>query len=163
MVNKIRINKNLIGCCGIYCGACPFYRSDLPDIAKKLKENVRKERFDKFAVSFGWIGNYKEFKKWVNFLARAKCGGCQVGGGNPFCPIRKCCRRIDIRSCAECDRFPCDKKYFVWLSERYRKWNIKNIRKIKEIGYENWLREMEKEVKAGFVTGMIIKGVKHGK
>jgi hypothetical protein len=163
MVNEIQVNKNLIGCCGIYCGACPFYRNELPELAKKLKESLRKEKFDKVAVPFDWVGNYREFKKWVSFLARAKCSGCQAGGGNPFCPIRKCCRKKSIKSCVECDKFPCDKKYFVWLSERYRKWNIKNLQRIKEIGYENWLREMEKEVKAGFVTGMIIKGVKYGK
>jgi hypothetical protein len=161
--NEIQVNKNLIGCCGIYCGACPFYRSGLPELAKKLKESLKKEKFDKIAVPFDWVGNYKEFKKWVSFLARAKCGGCQTGGGNPFCPIRKCCRKKGIKSCAECDDFPCNKKYFVWLKERYRKWNIKNLHRIKEIGYENWLKEMEKEVKGGFVTGMIIKGIKYGK
>ena len=155
-------NENLIGCCGIYCGACPFYRSDIPDLAGKLKESLKEEKFDKIVVPFNWVGDYKGFKKWINFLARSKCKGCQKGGGNPFCPIRKCCKKKGIVSCAECEEFPCNKKYFVWLRERYKNWNIRNLQRIREAGYGKWLEEMEKEVKEGFVTGSIIKRIKYG-
>ncbi|MBO8181239.1 MAG: DUF3795 domain-containing protein [Archaeoglobus sp.] len=166
---KNELKSTLIGCCGIYCGACPFYRSKIPDLAKMLKDALNAEKFNKIAVPFEWVGEYREFKKWLNFLARAKCEGCQAGGGNPFCSIRKCCRKKGFVSCAECDEFPCDKKFLKWISERYRNWNVKNIRRIKEIGYEKWLEEKEKEVNEGFVTGLVIKGMKrtgrtkHGK
>lgn len=152
------MKENLIGCCGIYCGACLFYRSDIPEIAKNLKEELKKEKFNKIAVPFDWVGDYKEFKKWLNFLSRAKCSGCQAGGGNPFCNIRKCCKNKGIRTCAECDEMPCKK--LEWISERYKKWNIKNLKRIREVGYEKWLEEMEEEVKKGFVTGEVIKGIK---
>ena len=151
---------NLVGCCGIYCGACPFYRSEIPELAKELKEVLKRERFDKIAVPFDWVGSYRDFKKWVNFLARAKCDGCQAGGGNPFCPVRRCCRRRGFRSCAECSEFPCGKEYLKWLSKRYGNWNVENIKRIREIGYEKWLEEMEEEVRKGFTTGAVVKGIK---
>ncbi len=154
---------NLIGCCGIYCGACPFYRSEISDLAKRLKDALNAEKFNRIAVPFEWVGEYREFKKWLNFLARAKCEGCQTGGGNPFCSIRKCCRKKGIISCAECDEFPCDKKFLRWISERYRNWNVKNIERIRDVGYEKWLEEKDKEVSEGFVTGLIIKGIKRNK
>jgi len=152
------VNENLIGCCGVYCGACPFYRSEIPKLSKKLKDVLKEEKFNKIAIPFEWVGNYKEFKKWVNFLARTKCEGCQAGGGNPFCNIRKCCQKNGIKSCAECDELPCKK--LGWISERYRSWNINNLERIKKIGYEKWLEEKEKEVKEDFRTGMIIKGMR---
>jgi len=155
------VNENLVGCCGIYCGACPFYRSEIPELSKRLKEVLKEEKFRKIAVSFEWVGDYREFKKWINFLAKAKCEGCQVGGGNPFCNIRKCCRKREIKSCAECEEFPCKK--LGWISERYRRWNIKNLERIQKIGYEKWLEEKEDEVKNGFVTGQVIKGIKRVK
>jgi len=155
-------NEDLIGCCGIYCGACPFHRSEMPDLAKKLKDALKEEKFDKIAVPFDWVGNYKEFKKWINFLARAKCEGCQAGGGNPFCSIRKCCRKKGIKSCAECEDFKTCKK-LEWITERYRKWNLKNLKRMQEVGYEEWLKEMGEEVRKGFVTGIVIKGIERRK
>lgn len=102
-----------------------FIGGEAPDLAKRLKE------------------------EWLNFPARSKCEGHQTGGGNPFCSIRKCCQKKGIRSCAECEDFPCKKKLLNWISERYRKWNLKNLEVIKEVGYEAWLNEKEKEVKEG--------------
>ena len=155
------VNENLIGACGIYCGACPFYRSEIPELSRRLKEALKAEHFNKIAVPFEWVGDYREFKKWLSFLSRARCDGCQAGGGNPFCAIRKCCRKLGVRSCAECEKFPCSK--LDWITKRYRKWNIKNLRRIREVGYEKWLMEMEAEVKRGFVTGIVIRGITRGK
>jgi hypothetical protein len=157
---------SLIGCCGIYCGACPFYRSEIPGLAKRLKDALNAEKFNKIAVPFEWVGEYRDFKRWLNFLARSKCDGCQAGGGNPFCTIRRCCRKRGIVSCAECDEFPCDRKFLKWISERYRNWNVRNIERIREVGYEKWLEEKEKEVGDGFVTGLVMRGIrreKHGR
>ena len=153
----------LIGCCGIYCGACPFYRSEIPELARLLRDALKREKFDKIAVPFEWVGSYRDFKKWLIFLSRAKCNGCKAGGGNPFCTIRKCCSKKGIKSCAECEEFPCDKKMLRWLSERYRGWNVKNLERIRSIGYEKWLEEMENKVEEGFVTGDIIRGIGYGK
>jgi len=34
---RTTMSMELVGCCGIYCGACPFYRSNIPDLARKLE------------------------------------------------------------------------------------------------------------------------------
>lgn len=68
-----------------------------------------------------------------------------AGGGNPFCSIRRCCRKKGIESCAECEEFPC--KRLEWISKRYRNWNVKNLKRIKEVGYKRWLKEKEEEVR----------------
>ncbi len=50
-------------------------------------------------------------------------------------------------------------KKLNWLSERYRNWNIENLKRIKEVGYTKWLEEKKKEVIEGFRTGIVIKGI----
>lgn len=148
----------LVGCCGIYCGACFAYRGEIPLKARELKELLNKERFHKIAVPFDWVGDYREFRRWLGFLARMKCDGCGAGGGNPFCQIRRCCRKRGYISCAECSEMPCKK--LDWITKRYRKWNLKNLYEIRDLGYKSWMERAERDVKRGFTTGKVIIGIK---
>ena len=152
--------RNLIGCCGIYCGACFAYRGDLSRKAAELRELLKREKFNKIATAFEWIGSYRDFSRWLSWLVRLKCGGCQTGGGNPFCAIRKCCRSRGYTSCADCPEMPCKK--LDWITRRYKKWNLRNLEKIREVGYETWLNEMRKSVDEGFVTGDVIAAIRRG-
>jgi hypothetical protein len=144
-------DRDLIGCCGIYCGACFAYRRSLSEKAKELRELLEKERFDRIATAFNWVGSYRDFKRWLT------CNGCQTGGGNPFCTIRRCCKRKGLLSCADCPEMPCQK--LDWITRRYRKWNYRNLLRIQKIGYGEWLKEMEAEVRKGFITGQVIAGI----
>lgn len=146
--------RNLIGCCGIYCGACFAYRSEIPKLAKRLANALNQEKFWKIAVPFDWVGSYKDFRKWLGFLARIRCSGCQAGGGNPFCEIRRCCQKRGYVSCAECEEMPCQK--LEWMIKRYKGWILKNLQRIKEVGYDAWLDEQRKAVEQGFKTGDVI-------
>ncbi|MHC1564469.1 MAG: DUF3795 domain-containing protein [Candidatus Hecatellaceae archaeon] len=149
--------RDLVGCCGIYCGACFAYRRSLSSEAGKLKELLEKEKFDRIATAFSWVGSYRDFKRWLTWLKRLTCNGCQTGGGNPFCAIRRCCQRKGLLSCADCPEMPCRK--LDWITRRYRKWNLKNLERIREAGYQRWLREMRAEVRKGFTTGKVIAGI----
>ena len=61
---------------------------------------------------------------------------CKVGGGNPECLIRKCCVQKKINGCWECVDFEtCGK-----LKKQY----ICNIKKIKEIGFDDYFKEKSK-------------------
>jgi hypothetical protein len=152
------VNKNLVGCCGIYCGACFAYRGTIRQKAVELRDVLNKEKFRKIVTAFGWMGNYSEFSKFLSHLKSLKCEGCGAGGGNPWCNIRKCCQKKVFISCAECSEFSCKK--LDWMIRRYNKWNLRNLERIREIGIEKWLKEQEKEVNEGFVTGEVIKGIK---
>ncbi|HDM27114.1 MAG TPA: hypothetical protein ENG27_02210 [Candidatus Bathyarchaeota archaeon] len=52
---------------------------------------------------------------------------------------------------------PCKK--LEWITRRYKKWNLKNLKRIRKIGYEEWLKEMKKAVEEGFVTGDVIAAI----
>jgi hypothetical protein len=61
---------------------------------------------------------------------------CKEGGGNPECLIRKCCIQKGIDGCWKCsDPETCGK-----LKEQY----VHNIRRIKELGFEGYLKERSK-------------------
>ena len=110
------MKNNLAAPCGIYCGACRQYL---------LKE---KNQFEKRGYKTG-------------------CMGCRIR--NKKCSmIRRNCPELlenKIEFCHECDGFPCSnlekldnkyrKKYYVSL--------IDNLRRIREIGAEKWLKEQE--------------------
>lgn len=151
-------NKKLIGCCGIYCGACFAYRGTIRQKAVELRDVLNKEKFRKMVTALGWMGNYSEFSKFLSRLKSLKCEGCGAGGGNPWCAIRKCGQRKGFTSCAECNMFPCEK--LGWITKRYNKWNLRNLEKIKEMGIKKWLKEQEELVDKGFTTGEVIKGIK---
>lgn len=147
----------LVGCCGIYCGACFAYRRSIAAKAEELKEVLEQEKFRRIATAFDWIGDYKEFSKWLRWLVKLTCNGCQTGGGNPYCSIRRCCKSKGYLSCAECPDMPCKK--LEWITRRYKKWNLKNLKFIKSRGYDEWIEEMEREVERGFKTGDVIAAI----
>jgi len=152
-------DKNLVGRCGIYCGACFAYRGTISQKATELRETLNKEKFGRrIATAFDWIGDYSEFSKVLSHLKNLKCQGCGAGGGNPWCSIRKCCQKKGFASCAECSEFPCEK--LDWMTKRYSNWNLRNLERVREVGVENWLEEQEEKVKAGFMTGEVIKGIR---
>jgi len=157
-MSRVSSFSKLVGCCGIYCGACFAYRRTLAEKASELKKLLEKENFRRIATAFEWVGSYRDFSRWLSWLVKLVCDGCQTGGGNPFCSIRKCCWRRGYKSCADCPEMPCQK--LEWITRRYRRWNLKNLRRIREVGYERWLREMEEDVKRGFTTGQVIAGIK---
>ena len=153
------VDKNLVGCCGIYCGACFGYRGTISQKATELREVLNSERFGRRIVTaLPWIGDYSEFSKVLSHLESLKCAGCGAGGGNPWCSIRRCCQKRGFTSCAECSEFPCKK--LDWITKRYDQWNLRNLERIREVGIERWLREQEEKVKEGFTTGDVIKGIK---
>ena len=103
--------------CGIYCGACRQYLLE--------KKNLLEKR------------GYK-----------TGCKGCRIRNKN--CAfIRRDCLKLkknEIEFCYECEKFPCqklkniDKKY----REKFCVDMIQNLKRIKAIGTEMWLKEQEK-------------------
>ncbi len=108
--------KDLISHCGLYCGACRAYLLE--------KKNL-------FAQ--------KGYKRG--------CKGCITQNKNCV-HIKKGCKYLkngEVHFCFECEEFPCQK--IERLDHRYKKKYdvslIDNLKRIKEIGIREWLREQK--------------------
>ena len=97
---------DLIGYCGMYCGDCVGQTQTVANLAKDLRVELRRYRFQESAKDFAKIPMFKEFKdyeKCYNLLGtmmKLRCKKtCRGGGGPPDCKIRKCCREKGIKGC----------------------------------------------------------------
>lgn len=95
------------------------------------------------------LANYSEFEAVLQSLMKmfGECSGCQAGGGPPLCVIRDCCKEKRFSTCADCDKMPCDK-----LGPQIHGYqgHLEMLQRIREIGRDEWAKEMEKKTKAGF-------------
>lgn len=96
-------DETLLAFCGLYCGDCHGLIGKIPDLARDLRRELRRTRYDKFAefISTYSFGNdfkkYDECYKVLGAMVKFRCRkGCRAGGGSPFCKIRKCARKKEI-------------------------------------------------------------------
>ena len=123
------VNRNLVGRCGLYCGACGIYRG--------YKDG----------------GQYRQ--RLADFFKcppeKVRCEGCQVltseCWGND-CKIVKCLNAKELQFCYECSEFE------THTCERFEKFSKDyltddgvdlraNLAKIKTGKVDEWLRESE--------------------
>jgi len=117
---------NLVGRCGLYCGACGIYRAERDD----------QEWRARIAKSYNCS------------TEQVRCNGCNAltsecwGNG---CKIVLCTKAKGINFCFECQEYideTCDK--FKNLADDYLSTGVnlrENLLKIKEGKVEEWLRE----------------------
>ncbi len=135
--------ENLVAYCGLYCGDCFNYKGEIADLARDLRERLRKAKFDR--VSQGLSKYFKEFKNYgfcyevLGAMVRLRCKRtCRNGGGPPSCKIRNCCQKKNIQGCWECVEFEtCDKLDF--LKPIHVDAYLKNLRIIKKQGIDNFV------------------------
>jgi len=171
--NKLKEEETcLIAPCGIYCGACDSFLEKSKYHAKELHRIIK--GFNIADVSTFSMGIEQErMEDFLNILEQMsqadKCPGCLKGGGNPECPIKVCAKNTGYLTCAECDKMPCqpgeqnsegesmDAPFFLgMITKRYDNWNIENLKRIREVGYRQFVDEMQEKVKSGFLTSDII-------
>ena len=99
---------NLVG----YCGTCPPYTQVAANLARDLRKELRRGKFDKAAPTMAKIPAFKSFKyydKAYDFLGTIMemcCKkACREGGGGPNCPIRKCAKAKGFYGYWLCDSF----------------------------------------------------------
>jgi len=134
-------NKNLVSYCGLYCGDCFNYRGEIADLARDLRKVLRKYKFAEVAkvIPFKEFKNYEVCYETLGAMVKLRCKrACRGGGGPPFCKIRDCCREKGIEGCWECDEFEICKK-LNFLTAVHGDAHLKNLRKIKRVGLEDWL------------------------
>jgi hypothetical protein len=100
--------KNLVGYCGLYCGACGIHQGKMKQAVENLRKIISPYDFDKITLKLAEyepaFRHYTEFENVLDGLAKlfGECPGCIAGGGDPNCATRECCKPKAYITCAEC-------------------------------------------------------------
>ncbi len=132
--------ENMAAYCGLYCGDCAFHVGTIPDLARDLRKELRRVRFEKAAEVIPFIDaeEYGRTYEFLGSLANLRCKGCKVSNRSEFCHIAQCARKGGYRGCWECADFAsCSKLDF--LVPVHGDAHLKNLRKIKKVGLEEWV------------------------
>jgi len=123
--------RELAGACGLYCGACVFYRAykdkDTALIHKlAAARNVRAEEI----VCDGCLSsNYRLF----------------VAAESRDCAFKKCTAQKKVTWCFECDQFPCKTlNEFSRDGRAHHTAVIDNSTEMKSLGIDEWLKVQER-------------------
>jgi len=138
---------NGIAYCGLYCEECFGHTGQIADLARDLRAELRKARFDRIA---GALANESFFKVFADYpqayellgaLVKLRCKNmCKGGGGPPYCKIRRCSQGKALAGCWECAGFEtCDK--LKTLAPAHNDAHIRNLKKLRRSGV------------AGFISG----------
>jgi hypothetical protein len=145
-VNDIEENKNLIAYCGLYCGDCSGYQGKIADLARDLRKELRRVKFDLTAEFMSTLSFFQVFKYYpqcydvLGAMVKLRCkNACRGGGGNPSCKIRNCSQKKGYEGCWECVKFEtCEKLKF--LKANHGDAHIKNLKKIARNGPEAFIK-----------------------
>jgi len=139
-------DENLIAYCGLYCKDCHGNIGKIPDLARDLRKELRKNNYDKFAAfistySFGKeLKDYKKCYTVLGAMVKFRCKkGCKNGGGSPLCKIRKCAEKKNSDGCWECQEFETCKK-LDFLIPVHGNAHIKNLKNIKKKGKKEFIQ-----------------------
>ena len=142
--------------CGLYCGDCIRYRSRAAGLSRALLDELRDTQFDEYAEyksssakqfdPVPQFEHYKECREVLQAIVDIQCNSpCRVGGGcTAFsCNVLDCCLNKKLAGCWECDEFEsCEK--FEPLKAAHGESPRRNLRKIKELGLDNWAEHRSK-------------------
>lgn len=141
-------DKEFTAYCGLYCGDCIPSDQQLFNTAEKLKEELDKRQFDKYAElkskKTAIFNDYEIFRRVLSAIIDLRCPKpCVNNGGNPNCKIRECVREKGFEGCWECSDFEnCD--LLEHLSTAHGETPRHNLRLIREYGVENWAEKRGK-------------------
>jgi uncharacterized protein YuzB (UPF0349 family) len=116
-------NLDLVGYCGLYCGACSF------KLAYDEKDRVHLRGMPaKYAVPE---------ETPLQF-----CPGCRKDSASGGCTIRSCAEGRGLSHCGVCAEFPCAKvTEFDQDGTPHHGESIANLRRLREVGEALWLEE----------------------
>jgi hypothetical protein len=136
---------NLIGYCGLYCATCPGYTQIAANLAKELRAELKKGKFDKAADYLAKMPGLEAFKNYekcyemLKAMATLRCPGCRKGGGGPDCKIRICAKQKGFAGCWQCSKLKTCKN-FKALEQSGDKTYIKNLRMIERLGLAGFVK-----------------------
>ena len=142
--------RNLVGYCGLYCGACGIRQGRVRQAVENLRKVTGAYGIDKNPSGLAkWepaFQHYAEFEKVMDGLVKifGECPGCIAGGGDPSCAVRECCRQRGYTTCADCAEMEKCAKLRRYVRP------TKILPSIKALGVEKWAEEMQSKVDAGY-------------
>ena len=137
-------NEALIAYCGLYCAECFNYKGKIADLARDLRKELRKAKFD--TATQGLSKYFKDFKDYdtcyrvLGAMVKLRCKrSCHDGGGNPMCKVRICCQNRGLTGCWQCAEFETCKR-LDFLKPIHQDAHLKNLRKLKKAGVDEFLK-----------------------
>jgi hypothetical protein len=122
-------------------------RSRIPDMAEELRRFVQAYRYGEWIQYITEDFEFGNFMKGLNWFANSGCKGCLQGGGMPACEVRTCCKGKGLKNCYFCGDFTrCEKLGYQKATYRINE----SYNRIRQIGYENWLKEQNEKASKGF-------------
>ncbi|MFX1445653.1 MAG: DUF3795 domain-containing protein [Promethearchaeota archaeon] len=141
----VKVKKELLSPCGLYCGVCRVH------IAHRDNDIKFKEELLPIYKAYG--------AKSVEDIA---CTGCLSEGIIfPFCQscvIKDCIKDKAIEGCRQCEEFPCE-IIENWPSAPGKKIILRNIPVWRELGTEKWVDYMENRYKCPECGNQLFQGV----
>jgi hypothetical protein len=122
-------NTELVGVCGLYCGACGIYRAT---------QNNNEEKLHEFSRGLSARTGYKFT------LDDVRCDGCLVNGRLDLwcrnCQIRVCEKLQSGKvRCSDCDDFPCARlTNFRDDGMTHHSEITDNLERLRKMGIEAW-------------------------
>jgi len=125
--------------CGLYCGDCAFGKGTIPDLARDLRKELRDSRFDKVAqvIPFPEFQKYNDCYEALGAMVKLRCKGCRGGFRSKYCNVAQCAIKKGFEGCWECDDFA-DCETLAFLEPVHGDAHLKNLRKIKKVGIDEW-------------------------
>ncbi len=128
-------NENLVGVCGLYCGACSIYRATQDKNEEKLQDfaqGLTNKTGQKFTVD------------------DVRCDGCLSNGRLDLwcrnCQIRVCSKLQSGKvRCADCDELPCSRlTRFQNDGMKHHLEIVDNLKSLQRVGIRDWALSEEK-------------------
>ena len=138
------IQKELLAYCGIYCADCLGNSGVIANAADEFKKVLDDYKFVKTVKAFGFkeLEEYDKFYKMLGFMTGLKCPFiCRtMEDSKTDCKIRKCCINKGFYACYECEDLEDCSKLQSSMGELHTESCRKNLKAIKEMGLDNWLK-----------------------
>lgn len=98
-------NREFTAYCGLFCGDCIRFKSEAPDLALHLLDELRKIKFENYVKvkqrSVNELESYKEMISALEAISKLKCDiPCRSGGDGCLqpCEIVKCVHLKDLKA-----------------------------------------------------------------
>ena len=122
-MNQNKGNGKMLAMCGLDCAACPAY------IARKTDDQALRV---KTAAEWSKVFNVHLTPEDINCVGCLKIKGVHIGHCSE-CEIRKCGLVREVKNCARCPDYPCDKISNFIANVPPAKANLEEVRRARQM------------------------------